>query len=41
MGLWQQRSVVHWEQFMTILNCLKLSQTSADPYQIFNILNPS
>ena len=31
---------VHWEQFTTVPNCLKLLQTSVDPYQIFIILNP-
>ena len=32
---------VHWEQFMTILSCLKLSQTSLDPYRIYNIIKSS
>ena len=29
-----KRSQVHSQQFTIILNCLKLSQTACDPYQI-------
>ena len=41
IGFRVQHSGVHQEQFTRISNCLKLSQTFSNSYQICDIVNPS